>query len=65
MAFEEEELAPKGALHCRESREECYREASDDIEAVCGERRYDIGFHESSSARGDVQGIEAYKTLGT
>ena len=36
MAFEEEELAPKGALHYRDSHEGYYREASDDIEAVCG-----------------------------
>jgi hypothetical protein len=36
MAFEEEELAQKGALHYRDSHEGYYREASEDIEAVCG-----------------------------
>jgi hypothetical protein len=36
MPFEEEELAPTGALHYRESHEGYYREASDEIEAVCG-----------------------------
>ena len=36
MAFEEDELAPTGALHYRDSHEGYYREASDEIEAVCG-----------------------------
>lgn len=36
MAFEEDELAPLGALHYRVSHEGYYREASDEIEAVCG-----------------------------
>lgn len=36
MPFEEDELAPTGALHYRVSHEGYYREASDEIEAVCG-----------------------------
>ena len=35
MTFEEEELAPSGALHYRKSHEGYYREASHEIESVC------------------------------
>lgn len=36
MLFDEEELAPTGALHYRVSHEGYYRKASDEIETVCG-----------------------------